>query len=128
MLSKNNIETSKNKLAKDKLIKLASETETEEKEMQLIQDMKYEEGLKQYLRMNPNKTEEDYQIEVIGIDLVGLSRENLIGMLKNEYPEIFNLLGDDLGVMPTIKIKEILDNLDIDKVPFANGGRVKWVI
>lgn len=128
MLSKNNIETSKNKLAKDKLIKLASETDTEEKEMQLLQDMKYEEGLKQYLKMNPNKTEEDYQIEVIGIDLVGLSRENLIGMLKNEYPEIFNLLGDDLGVMPTIKIKEILDNLDIDKVPFANGGRVKWVI
>ena len=125
MLSKNNIETSKNKLAKDKLIKLASETETEEKEMQLIQDMKYEEGLKQYLRMNPNKTEEDYQIEVIGIDLVGLSRENLIGMLKNEYPEIFNLLEDDLGVMPTIKIKEMLDNLDKDKVPFANGGRVK---
>jgi hypothetical protein len=125
MLSKNNIETSKNKLAKDKLIKLASETETEEKEMQLLQDMKYEEGLKQYLNMNPNKTEEDYQIEVIGIDLVGLSRENLIGMLKNEYPEIFNLLGDDLGVMPTIKIKEMLDNLDKDKVPFANGGRVK---
>jgi len=75
--------------------------------------------------MNPNKTEEDYQIEVIGIDLVGLSRENLIGMLKNEYPEIFNLLEDDLGVMPTIKIKEMLDNLDKDKVPFANGGRVK---
>ncbi len=125
MLSKNNIETSKNKLAKDKLIKLASETETEEKEMQLLQDMKYEEGLKQYLKMNPNKTEEDYQIEVIGIDLVGLSRENLIGMLKNEYPEIFNLLEDDLGVMPTIKIKEMLDNLDKDKVPFANGGRVK---
>ena len=125
MLSKNNIETSKNKLAKDKLIKLASETDTEEKEMQLLQDMKYEEGLKQYLKMNPNKTEEDYQIEVIGIDLVGLSRENLIGMLKNEYPEIFNLLGDDLGMMPTIKIKEILDNLDKDKVPFANGGRVK---
>jgi len=128
MLSKNNIETSKNKLAKDKLIKLASETDTEEKEMQLLQDMKYEEGLKQYLKMNPNKTEEDYQIEVIGIDLVGLSRENLIGMLKNEYPEIFNLLGDDLGVMPTIKIKEMLDNLDKDKVPFANGGRVKWAI
>jgi activator of 2-hydroxyglutaryl-CoA dehydratase len=125
MLSKNNIETSKNKLAKDKLIKLASETDTEEKEMQLLQDMKYEEGLKQYLKMNPNKTEEDYQIEVIGIDLVGLSRENLIGMLKNEYPEIFNLLEDDLGVMPTIKIKEMLDNLDKDKVPFANGGRVK---
>lgn len=125
MLSKNNIETSKNKLAKDKLIKLASETDTEEKEMQLLQDMKYEEELKQYLKMNPNKTEEDYQIEVIGIDLVGLSRENLIGMLKNEYPEIFNLLEDDLGVMPTIKIKEMLDNLDKDKVPFANGGRVK---
>jgi hypothetical protein len=125
MLSKNNIETSKNKLAKDKLIKLASETEIEEKEMQLLQDMKYEEGLKQYLKMNPNKNEEDYQIEVIGIDLVGLSRENLIGMLKNEYPEIFNLLGDDLGMMPTIKIKEMLDNLDKDKVPFANGGRVK---
>jgi hypothetical protein len=125
MLSKNNIETSKNKLAKDKLIKLASETDIEEKEMQLLQDMKYEEGLKQYLKMNPNKTEEDYQIEVIGIDLVGLSRENLIGMLKNEYPEIFNLLGDDLGMMPTIKIKEMLDNLDKDKVPFANGGRVK---
>ena len=125
MLSKNNIETSKNKLAKDKLIKLASETDIEEKEMQLLQDMKYEEGLKQYLKMNPNKTEEDYQIEVIGIDLVGLSRENLIGMLKNEYPEIFNLLGDNLGMMPTIKIKEMLDNLDKDKVPFANGGRVK---
>ena len=125
MLSKNNIETSKNKLAKDKLIKLASETDIEEKEMQLLQDMKYEEGLKQYLKMNPNKTEEDYQIEVIGIDLVGLSRENLIGMLKNEYPEIFNLLEDDLGVMPTIKIKEMLDNLDKDKVPFANGGSVK---
>jgi hypothetical protein len=31
-------------------------------------------------------------------------------------------------MMPTIKIKEMLDNLDKDKVPFANGGRVKWVI
>ena len=122
--AKGNNETSK-------LLKLlASESNQEEKELSLPGDLKYEEGLREYLKRNPNKTEEDYQIEVIGIDLakgLNLSRKNLIQMLEGEYPAVFRLYKNNLNNLPTIEIKKLLDNLDKQSVPFSNGGFVKWV-
>ena len=120
--AKGNNETSK-------LLKLlASESDQEEKELSLPGDLKYEEGLREFLKRNPNKTEEDYQIEVIGINLakgLNLSRKNLIQMLEGEYPAVFRLYKNNLNNLPTIEIKKLLDNLDKQSVPFSNGGFVK---
>jgi len=52
-------------------IKLASETPEEEKEMSDFMDMKYYEGLKEFLRRNPYKTEDDYKKEILKINLAG---------------------------------------------------------
>ena len=71
--AKGNNETSK-------LLKLlASESDQEEKELSLPGDLKNEDGLREFLTRNTNKTEEDYQIEVLGINLtngLNLSRKN----------------------------------------------------
>ena len=112
---------------KENLLKLASETPEEEKILQIPMDMKYEDGLKEYLKQNPGKSEQDYQIEVIGIDLVKgpeLSRENLLKMLESEFPRVYRLYKNNLNNIPTREIKKILDNLDRDAVPFSNGGSV----
>ena len=45
---------------KDKLIKLASETAAEEKDLSDFLDMKYELARDKYLENNPGKTEEDF--------------------------------------------------------------------
>jgi len=45
---------------KEQLIKLASESAAEEKELSDFMDMKYEMALEKYLKENPGKTEEDY--------------------------------------------------------------------
>mgnify|MGYP001483041937 FL=1 len=45
---------------KEKLIKLASESAAEEKEMSDFLEMKYEEAKDRYLENNPGKTEEDF--------------------------------------------------------------------
>ena len=110
---------------KESLLKLASETPEEEKILQIPMDMKYEDGLKEFLKQNPGKDEKDYQIEVIGIDLVKgpeLSRENLLKMLESEFPRVYRLYKNNLNNIPTREIKKILDNLDRDSVPFSNGG------
>ena len=54
---------------KDKLIKLAAETATEELGMQEFMDMKYEEQLRLFLKNNPDKTEDDFKAEIIRLSL-----------------------------------------------------------
>ena len=56
---------------KEKLIKLASESAAEEKEMSDFLEMKYEEAKDRYLENNPGKTEEDFLKAVIRIPLSG---------------------------------------------------------
>lgn len=57
--------TQENLKEKEALIKLASETAAEEKDMSDFMDMKYEMALERYLKNNPGKTEEDFINEVI---------------------------------------------------------------
>ena len=45
---------------KEKLIKLASETAAEEKALSDFGDMEFEKALKEFLKNNPDKTEEDF--------------------------------------------------------------------
>ena len=45
---------------KEQLMKLASESAAEEKELSDFMDMKYQMALEKYLKENPGKTEEDY--------------------------------------------------------------------
>lgn len=109
-------------------LKQASETDVEELELQVPMDKEYEKGLKDFLDKNPGKNERDYQIEVIGINIAGLSRKSLIDMLKNEYPRQYRLLEQNIDKYPTKEIKKLLDNLDgKDKVPFSNGGSANGV-
>jgi hypothetical protein len=54
---------------KEKLIKLASETAAEEKELSDFMDMKYQIALEKFLENNPGKTEKDFQQEIIRIPL-----------------------------------------------------------
>ena len=49
----------------EKLIKIASESLQEEKDMSDFMDMKYEEALKKFLKNNPGKTEQDFIDEAI---------------------------------------------------------------
>ena len=46
----------------EKLIKLASESLQEEKDMSDFMDMKYEMALEKYLKNNPGKTEQDFLV------------------------------------------------------------------
>ncbi len=57
--------TQENLKEKEALMKIASETVAEEKNMSDFMDMKYEEALDRYLKNNPGKTEQDYIEEVI---------------------------------------------------------------
>ena len=102
----------------------ARESDAEEQKMQDFQDMKYQMELDQYLKNNPGKTEDDFQIEVIGINLTKLSRPLLIDMLKNEYPKIYRSIEDNIRNYKTKDIKKLLDNLDQSdgRVPFGSGG------
>ena len=54
-----------------------------------------------------------------------LSKETLISFLKNEYPGTYQRYEKDLPGMKVIEIKNILNNLDKDGVPFAKGGIIK---
>jgi len=56
---------------REELIKLASETAAEEKDMSDFMDMKYQMALEKYLENNPGKTEKDFQEAVIRIPLEG---------------------------------------------------------
>ena len=54
---------------KEKLIKLASETAPEEKELSEFGDMKYQEVLDRFKKNNPGATEEDFLKAIIRIPL-----------------------------------------------------------
>ena len=54
---------------KEKLIMLASESASEEKELSDFMDMKYQMALEKYLENNPGKTEKDFQLEIIRIPM-----------------------------------------------------------
>tara|TARA_R100001143_G_scaffold51370_1_gene46263 strand:- start:65 stop:487 length:423 start_codon:yes stop_codon:yes gene_type:complete len=71
---------------KEKLIKLASETRTEEKRLSDFGDMKYQEALKRYLKANPSKTEKDFQDLVIRIPLEGGGSAKIIKFSNYKDP------------------------------------------
>jgi len=56
---------------KEKLIKLASETAPEEKELSEFEDMKYQEALDRFKKNNPGATEEDFLKAIIRIPMSG---------------------------------------------------------
>jgi|TARA_B100001059_G_scaffold227726_1_gene257939 hypothetical protein len=56
---------------KEKLIKLASETAPEEKELSEFGDMKYQEALDRFKKNNPGATEEDFLKAIIRIPMSG---------------------------------------------------------
>jgi len=57
--------TQENLKEKEALIKLASETATEEKRLSDFADMEYEEAKEIFLKNNPDKTEQDFINEII---------------------------------------------------------------
>ena len=71
---------------------------------------------------------EDLEIKRITLSKGGsaeLSKDTLISFLKNEYPSTYQRYEKDLPGMKVIEIKNILNNLDKDGVPFAKGGIIK---
>ena len=50
---------------REELIKLASETAAEEKDLTDFMDMKYQMALEKYLENNPGKTEKDFQEAIL---------------------------------------------------------------
>jgi hypothetical protein len=71
---------------------------------------------------------DDIEIKRITLEKGGaveLSKESLISFLKNEYPKTYQRFEKDLPGMKVIEIKNILNNLDKDGVPFAKGGIIK---
>jgi len=83
-MSKNNIskilEARGDNSEKEGLMKLASETQSEELGLQEFMNMKYEEQLREFLKNNPVATEDDYKEQIIrlslkdGGDVVDLSK------------------------------------------------------
>ena len=72
-MSKNNIakilEARGDNTEKEGLMKLASETLSEEMSMQEFMEMKYDEGKREFLKNNPGKTEDDYKEMIIRLSL-----------------------------------------------------------
>jgi hypothetical protein len=54
---------------KETLIKLASETAAEEKDLSDFMDMKYDEALREFKKNNPGKTEQDFLDAIIRIPM-----------------------------------------------------------
>ena len=83
-MSKNNIskilEARGDNSEKEELMKLASETQSEELGLQEFMNMKYEEQLREFKKNNPGATEDDYKEMIIrlslkdGGDVVDLSK------------------------------------------------------
>ena len=96
---------------KESLIKLASETAAEEKEMSDFMDMKYEEALEKYKKNNPGKTEQDFIDEFIiriplrdGGKIIDFSKYR-----KTKNPKIKELRLSDLFT-PETTLAELDDN------------------
>ena len=94
MKTKNNVEKelpAKGDLSeREQLIKLASETAAEESLMSDFMDMKYEEALREFLKNNPTKTEQDFQEEVIKINTFagGGKVVDIRSYFKQKEPEV----------------------------------------
>ena len=54
---------------RENLIRLASESAAEEKDLSDFMDMKYQMALEKFLENNPGKTEKDFQLEIIRIPM-----------------------------------------------------------
>ena len=54
-----------------------------------------------------------------------LNKGDIVMFLKNEYPRTYQRVEKDHPGMKVIEIKNILNNLDKDGVPFAKGGIIK---
>ena len=70
---------------REELIKLASETAAEEKDLSDFMDMKYQMALEKYLENNPGKTEKDFQEAVIRIPLEGGGSAKIIKSSDYKY-------------------------------------------
>jgi hypothetical protein len=94
MKTKNNVEKelpAKGDLSeREQLIKLASETAAEESLMSDFMDMKYEEALREFLKNNPTKTEQDFKEEVIKINTFagGGKVVDIRSYFKQKEPEV----------------------------------------
>ena len=74
---------------KENLIKLASETAAEEKDLSDFMDMKYEIALKKFLENNPGKSEEDFLNAIIRIPMEsGGKIINFSDYAKSKDPKI----------------------------------------
>ena len=129
MRTKNNIDKSLSDAPKVKdAIKLASERDGSEFELQLMDELS---GFEEWKKQNPDKTIDDYY-EFLGVGpkkvtelKLNLSRKNLLNMLAKENPKVYvNMKPSTLRSMSTVEIKQMLDNLDREGLPFAIGGLV----
>lgn len=74
---------------REELIKLASETAAEEKDLSDFMDMKYQMALEKYLENNPGKTEKDFQEAIIRIPMQsGGKIINFSDYAKSKDPKI----------------------------------------
>ena len=74
---------------RENLLKLASESATEEKSMSDFMDMKYQIALEKYLENNPGKTEKDFQEAIIRIPMQsGGKIINFSDYAKSKDPKI----------------------------------------
>ena len=103
--------TQENLKEKEALMKIASETVAEEKNMSDFMDIKYEEALDRYLKNNPGKTEQDYIEEVIRRDPLrdGSKVIDFAKYRKTKNPKIKELKLSDVFT-PETTLAELDDN------------------
>ena len=124
----------KKKLNLDQFMKLAEKDpevlrfDFEQEINSLLRDKFEKEGKPGESFIDFIKRLDDVEIKRITLEKGGsveLSKESLISFLKNEYPKVYSVYQKDLPDMKVIQIKNILNNLDKDGVPFAKGGIIK---
>jgi arylsulfatase A-like enzyme len=81
---------------------------------QFDKDKKPGEGFLDYIKRQPDDFFKNLRVE--------LSRESMLDMLKNEYPVTYLKYIDNLDRLDTESLRQILNNLDKDRVPFSKGG------
>ena len=81
---------------------------------QFDKDKKPGEGFLDYIKRQPDDFFKNLRVE--------LSRETMLDMLKNEYPVTYLKYIDNLDRLDTESLRQILNNLDKDRVPFSKCG------
>ena len=81
---------------------------------QFDKDKKPGEGFLDYIKRQPDDFFKNLRVE--------LSRETMLDMLKNEYPVTYLKYIDNLDRLDTESLRQILNNLYKDRVPFSKGG------